>query len=123
MPTYDYVKKNGEVVSLFMSMKEMKKREDESGCIVLEDGSKAQRSWGGFQSSCPSNYPMKSDAMGVNPVQIPEAMAADNRLGIRIHYDPNTGQATYADKIQRKKHCEAHGFFDRNGGYSDPQRS
>ena len=122
MPAYDYVKEDGEIVTIQMSMKRMREREDKSGSITLEDGTKARRSWQGYQSSCPSNYPMKSDAMGINPVQIPEAMAADERLGIRIHYDPDTGQATYADKIQRKKHCEAHGFFDRNGGYSDPQR-
>jgi hypothetical protein len=58
MPAYDYVKEDGEIVTIQMSMKRMREREDKSGSITLEDGTKARRSWQGYQSSCPSNYPM-----------------------------------------------------------------
>jgi len=64
---------------------------------------------------------MKSDAMGVNPLQIPEAMAADAAKGVQVEYDPESGEAIYNDPAQRKAHCEANGMADRNGGYSDPQ--
>ena len=60
--------------------------------------------------------------MGVHPSQVTEARSADERLGVPINYDKKTGEAIYESATQRKKHCEAHGFFDRNGGYSDPQR-
>jgi hypothetical protein len=64
---------------------------------------------------------MNSDAMGVHPSQVKEARAADERLGVPIQYE-KTGEAVYESASQRKKHCEAHGFYDRNGGYSDPQK-
>ena len=121
MQAYDYVKDNGEIVTVHISMAQMREREDESGLITLDDGTKARRSWQGYQSTCPSNYPMNSDAMGVHPSQVKEARAADERLGVPIQYK-KTGEAVYESASQRKKHCEAHGFYDRNGGYSDPQK-
>jgi len=66
-------------------------------------------------------WPMKSDATGVNPDQIPEAMAADASRGVRVEYDRDTGAAVYNDASERKRHCESLGIVDRNGGYGDPQ--
>ena len=122
MPTYGYVTENGEVVDIMMSVTEMQRRQNKDGWIVLDDGRKARRSYKGRLPVTPSTYPKRSDAMGVHPSQVKEARAADERLGVPIQYDKKTGEAVYESKSQRKKHCEAHGFFDRNGGHSDPQR-
>ena len=65
---------------------------------------------------------MKSDAMGINPIQIPEQMAEDAKNGVRIEYDKHTGEAIYENPSQRKKHCESQGYYDRNGSFGDPQR-
>jgi hypothetical protein len=121
MPTYVYVKPNGELIELFMSVKAMRKLQDKDGWIRLEDGTTAQRTFQGMLPGVSSTYPKKSDAMGVHPSQVKEARAADERLGVPIQYE-KTGEAVYESATQRKKHCEAHGFYDRNGGYSDPQK-
>lgn len=67
------------------------------------------------------NWPMVSDAMGVHPGQIREAMATDQKLGVRAEYTRD-GSVIFESPAHRKRYCEAHGVFDRNGGYSDPQR-
>lgn len=69
-----------------------------------------------------STYPMKCDGCGINPDQYEEAMAADRAMGIPIDYDRETGQAIFTCRTQRKRYQEAHGIYDRNGGYSDSQR-
>lgn len=71
----------------------------------------------------PSTYPMWSDAAGINPDQIPEAVAADRAAGFHgIEYHPDTGAVKFPDRSTRKRYCEAIGLYDRNGGYSDPQQ-
>ena len=65
---------------------------------------------------------MKSDAAGVTPAQIPEAHAELARHGVKTEYDGHTGQAIFRDAEHRRRHCEALGYFDRNGGYGDPQQ-
>lgn len=65
---------------------------------------------------------MKSYSAGVNPKQIQEAMAADRRMGVSIDYDPKTGDAIFTSAAQRKRYSEAHGLYDLNGGYGDPQQ-
>lgn len=124
MPEYAFVDvKTGETFVQFFSYQQFDKLPQRRG--VFRIGRRKARI--NFQASrtstCPSNYPMESDAMGVNPSQIKDQKAADRRLGVPIDYNPHTGAAIYPDKKTRKKHCEAHGFFDRNGTYSDPQRS
>lgn len=64
---------------------------------------------------------MKSDAMGINPDQRLDAMKADEQLGIKIEYD-EAGRAVFRSPNQYKRYCEAHGFFDRNAGYSGAQK-
>jgi len=65
---------------------------------------------------------MESDAVGVNPTQRIEAMAHAKKIGVPTEFN-NEGQAVFTSRMHRKKYCEAIGYFDRNGGYSDPQRS
>ena len=77
----------------------------------------------GFNSiPAPGLYPMWSDALGVNPDQIPEAMAADREAGFNTEYHPDTGAIRFPDKATRKRYCEAHGYHDMNAGYGDPQK-
>lgn len=70
----------------------------------------------------PGNWPMASDAAGVNPDQAQEAMAHAASIGIPTQFD-NEGRAIFNNARHRKAYCEAIGLYDRNGGYSDPQRS
>lgn len=123
MPSYAFVTESGESIELQMSIAEYDERV-EDGEITLDDGRKAKVDWSAFGSisSCPSNYPMESDNMGVNPIQIKDQMAEDARRGVPTSYNPETGAAIYTDKTHRKRHCEAYKHYDRNGGYSDPQR-
>jgi len=58
--------------------------------------------------------------MGVHPAQRMEAMAEADRLGIPTEFNEQ-GQAVFRDRNHRKRYCEAFGYFDRDGGYSDPQ--
>ncbi|MHB1950125.1 MAG: hypothetical protein ACYCQK_01470 [Acidiferrobacteraceae bacterium] len=64
---------------------------------------------------------LKSDAMGINPDQKIEAMKADEALGVKVEYD-DAGRAIFRSKGQYKRYAEAHGFYDRNAGYSEPKR-
>lgn len=124
MPLYSLVTEDGELLELSMPIAEHDRRFDAEGRITLDDGRTARTNWqaAGAISSCPSNYPMESDAMGVNPTQIQQQMDYDRKLGVPTSYNPRTGAAVYTDSGHRRRHCEAHGFFDRNGSYSDPQR-
>lgn len=124
MPHYTYKREDtGEAFDLFMTITEMMDREDEDGRITLEDGTHARRDFmaehGHFKEG--GRWPLYSDAMGVHPSQISEQVAADKKAGVPINYTPD-GRAIYESASQRKRHCEAHGFYDRNGGYGDPQR-
>ena len=73
----------------------------------------------GCYSAC---WPMRSDALGINPDQRLEQIAYDQALGLNTDYDPETGEAIFDSPQDFKKHAEANGFYSRNGGYSDPQR-
>lgn len=74
---------------------------------------------GGHGSRC---WPMWSDTMGIHPTQLAEAKQLDKELGVSADYNRETGQVKFESAAHRKKYCEAHGFYDRNGGYGDPQR-
>ena len=68
----------------------------------------------------PGNWPMESDSLGVDPSQIKEAEAESIRLGIPTRFTSD-GCAVLESPSHRKRLAEAYGYFDRNGGYSDPQ--
>jgi len=75
---------------------------------------------GAFRNT-PGNWPLYSDAAGVNPDQIPEAVAEARRCGVPTDFTSD-GCAIFTDPAHRRRYCEAHGLYDRNGGYGDPQR-
>lgn len=66
-----------------------------------------------------SCWPQMSIAMGTNdPVR---QRKHDESLGVTCEFGPR-GEAIFTSRSHRRKYAEAHGFFDRDGGYSDPQR-
>ena len=76
---------------------------------------------GKFNTVATTAWPLVSDAMAVLPEQIGEAMALDRQLGVQADFTKE-GQPIFRSRGHRKEYCQAHGFFDRNGGYGDPQR-
>jgi len=78
----------------------------------------AMEQHGGQMATC---WPLKSDAAGVHPDQIPEAKKKAAEAGIRIDFTPD-GRAILESAKHRKAYCEFRSLYDRNGGYSDPQR-
>lgn len=67
-------------------------------------------------------WPMESEAMGlINTEDLPEAHAMDRHLGVGDVDYSKEGNPIFTSASQRKRFCEAHGMFDKNGGYSDPQ--
>lgn len=69
----------------------------------------------------PSCWPLKSDAMKVHPADVREATEYARQLGVPTEYRKD-GRPVFTSQGHRKRFCEAHGFYDRNGGYGDPQR-
>ena len=66
-------------------------------------------------------WPLHSDALGVAPSQRDDAIAEAARVGVPTDYD-HEGRAVLRSPKHRKELAEALGYFDRNGGYGDPQR-
>ena len=62
---------------------------------------------------------MLSDAMGVHPSQIGEAVAKSKAAGVPIQFAQD-GRAIFTSAQHRKNYCERFSYYDRNGGYSDP---
>lgn len=85
--------------------------------IREEQGFYAGKRGGGRQMA---TWPMKSDALGIHPDQIPKATAHFARIGIPTDYTKD-GRAIVTGPRHRKMLAEAMGLHDRNGGYGDPQ--
>ncbi len=68
-----------------------------------------------------STYPMTSNAAGVAPKQAREATEHATSIGVPTHFNSD-GDPEFTSKKHRKDYCEKVGLYDRNGGYSDPQR-
>ena len=124
MPIYQYRREDtGEIIEMQMSIARMSRRQRKDGRIRLKDGIYAQR----IYQSLPHNldtagcWPQYSDSMGINPNQTEEAMTADREMGVPSEYDKR-GRIIFRDRAHRKKFCEAHQFYDKDGGYADPQR-
>lgn len=122
MPTYEFVKPDGEVVEVFMSFAEHDRRV-KNDVIKLDDGTKARKVWAGKTaiSTVPSNYPMVCTSAGVHPGQVKEHMEHLRKMGCGQVNHTKDGDIVFESKGQRKKVLEALGMFDRNGGFSDPQ--
>jgi hypothetical protein len=66
-----------------------------------------------------AGWPILSDALGVHPSQIAEAMAANRKAGVPTEYTKD-GRAVVTDPGHRKRLARSLGIHDRNGGYGDP---
>ena len=64
-------------------------------------------------------YPFNSDALGVSLAEVPAMMKFDREHGVSTTYDGN-GNPEMRNKKHRREYAQAHGFHDRNAGYSDP---
>ena len=125
MPIYCYKMADGEEIELSMTISQMLKMQRGGDSIKLDDGRVAKRDMykemGGIpQGSC-AKWPILSDAVGVGHDQVDEARAESVRLGVPTDFTAD-GRAILRTPRHRKEYCEALGFFDRDGGYSDPQR-
>jgi hypothetical protein len=65
--------------------------------------------------------PLHSDALAVHPDQIPEAVALAKRRGVPTDFD-GEGRPIFTSRHHRRQYSVAHGFYDRDAGYSDAQR-
>jgi len=122
MPIYCYEREDGTgIEEVHMSM-----FEPHPETITCKDGVLAHRSLAEEQrsrrvTSC-ALWPLESDSMGVHPSQVQEAQAMSEKLGVPTEFNRRTGAAIFRTAEHRKEYCEAHGYYDRNGGYSDPQK-
>lgn len=66
-----------------------------------------------------AGWPLYSDAVGVHPDQIPEAMAEARKHGVPTDFTPD-GKVVFTSPGHRRDYCKLYGYFDLNGGYSDP---
>lgn len=119
MPLYAFERANGERFMEFMHLREYAAKVRD-GKMRMADGSIVERVFdgypvGGHQPGC---WPMTSEAAGVSPEQIPEAMEHDRKMGVPTSYTKD-GMAVYTDRRHRAKHLKAIGMVDRNGGYGD----
>lgn len=73
----------------------------------------------GFRHSA-GKWPMESVAAGVSAEQVPEMVAFDRQNGVPTEYSQD-GNPIFTSKTHRKKYLRAHGMYDRNAGYSDPE--
>lgn len=122
MPTYEFKTDDEEIVEVFLSFEQFDKRVKD-GQITLDDGRVAKSFFNPHKglSTMPSCYPMASSAVGVHPAQVKEHMEFLRSKGCGQVDHTKGGDVIFKDKNQRRQVCEALGFFDRNGGYGDPQ--
>lgn len=75
----------------------------------------------GARTQGTAGWPMTSESMAVQPWQVADAAAQARALGVPTNYDKH-GRPILESPRHRKRYAEAHGFYDRNAGYSDPTR-
>lgn len=118
MPNYCFTNQDGLTVERYFGVGEAPE-------MILIDMSIYQRDIVAEQRTVTTekhaNWPMKSDALGVHPSQIEEAREESRKMGVPTDFTKD-GRAILTSARHRKRYAEAHGIYDRNGGYGDPQR-
>lgn len=61
---------------------------------------------------------LRSEALAVHPDQIAEAREHDKEHGCSVPYD-KWGRPVFHSRKKRRDYLKAHGFHDKDGGYSD----
>lgn len=115
MPIYCYSNTKGAVFEAYYPMGQAPEVMRRKGVLYRRD----------FQAEHantrpPGNWPMESDALGVNPEQVAEANAHSIAIGVPTEHNPVTGCPILTSPEHRKRYARALGFHDRNGGYGDP---
>jgi hypothetical protein len=85
---------------------------------LLRDMSAEAR--GSTPRSC-GNWPLVAEFAGVHPSQVARLREHEAKHGVTTEYTKG-GDPIWTGPEHRRKYCEVHGLYDRNGGYSDPQR-
>ncbi len=115
MPVYCYTTEEGFTYERMFPMGKAPKTVS-TECGTAERDIRAEHK--GFKSTN-SNWPMESDALGVNPVQVAEAEAEARSLGVPTQYNKENGCAMLKSGGHRAKLMKALGYVDRDGGYGD----
>lgn len=97
----------------FLDGKEVSKRTYHKRFPPLRDSGipAASASW---------NRPMHSDALAVHPKQRAEAISDAEKKGVPTDFDKE-GRPIFPSRQHRNAYMRAYGYFDRDGGYGDPQ--
>lgn len=79
----------------------------------------------GIVQGCPAatpstdGWPLESDAAGVHPDQVNEAMVHAVSQGVPTEFNPKTGNPIFRSRRHRNDFLKAHGLRDNNAGYGD----
>jgi len=105
---------------VFREVKDYKKQLKCKCNEVMERDLRAEHGFVSEQHS-PGNWPMVSDMAGVAPSQVGELRQTLKTKGLNTEVRED-GSVVWRSRGERKAYCEAVGLYDRNAGYSDPQR-
>jgi hypothetical protein len=124
MAVYTFKKPDGTRFEVVMSIREYLAKVN-GATLYLEDGTPCERDFetdfGSTRTSEPGAWPMESEAAGVHPDQVPEAVAAASAHGVPTEFTRD-GCAVFRDRAHRAKYLKAFGYFDKDAGYRDPAR-
>lgn len=81
--------------------------------------SDGHRTYGGVGIQAEWSKPVVSMALKVHPSQIDEARRIDLQHGIGYTQYTKDGEPILVSREHRRKYLQAHGAYDRDGGYGD----
>lgn len=70
-------------------------------------------------TSSPTGWPLESDAAGVHPSQVADAMEHAASKGVPTEFNRKTGNPIFRSRKHRNAFLKAHGMRDCNAGYGD----
>ena len=121
MPIYTVENEHGKPEEVLMSVAEYRKRTKLIGGahhLRLDDGRTLLHLAGldfGVTRGTPGNWPKESDALGVNPSQLSEAVAHAREHGVNCEWNPKTGNPILKNQAEQRALARACGFRDRSG--------
>ena len=89
--------------------------------LVCRDGEWVEANYVRPCSADPWAEGLHSEALAVMPRQVSEATELLKSRGVTTDFDTK-GRPIFTSRTHRRRHCEALGVFDKNGGYGDPQQ-
>lgn len=105
---------------------EFTKEDVRAVCEEISQGTQPfQRNWleedsvpSNTRRNCRAKWPIHSEAMGVDPEDVPRAQAILREHGVHTDYD-RLSRPILRDASHRKAHCKVMGYYDRSAGYAD----